>query len=59
MIKEKIQNGKVYLGIEFGSTRIKACLIDDSFAPIAGGSFDWENKFENVFFGDGRPMSTG
>ena len=41
MIKEKIQNGKVYLGIEFGSTRIKACLIDDSFAPIAGGSFDW------------------
>jgi len=50
MIKEKIQNGQTFLGIEFGSTRIKACLIDDSFTPIAGGSFDWENKFENGFW---------
>ena len=46
-IKEKIEQGKTYLGIEFGSTRIKACLIDDSFAPIAGGSHSWENRLEN------------
>ncbi|WP_225743859.1 xylulokinase [Marinilactibacillus sp. Marseille-P9653] len=32
------------LGIEFGSTRVKAVLIDDTFAPIASGAYDWENK---------------
>lgn len=46
-ITEKIQNNKTYLGIEFGSTRIKAVLIDDTFAPIAGGAHDWENRYEN------------
>ena len=46
-IQKKIQNGKTYLGIEFGSTRIKAVLIDDTFAPIASGSHDWENRYEN------------
>lgn len=46
-IQEKIGSGKTYLGIEFGSTRIKAVLIDDTFAPIAAGSHDWENRYEN------------
>lgn len=46
-IKKKIQHGRTYLGIEFGSTRIKAVLIDDTFAPIASGSHDWENRYEN------------
>ena len=46
-IKEKIQNAKTYLGIEFGSTRIKAVLIDDTFAPIASGSHEWQNRYEN------------
>lgn len=46
-IKEKIQNGSTYLGIEFGSTRIKAVLIDDTFAPIASGGHEWENRYEN------------
>ncbi len=46
-IQEKIQNKKTYLGIEFGSTRIKAVLIDDTFAPIASGSHDWQNRYEN------------
>jgi len=32
------------LGIEFGSTRIKAQLIDDKHMPIASGSFEWENQ---------------
>lgn len=46
-IQEKIKNNKTYLGIEFGSTRIKAVLIDDTFAPVAAGSHDWENRYEN------------
>lgn len=46
-IKEKILDRKTYLGIEFGSTRIKAVLIDDAFAPIAQGSHDWQNRYEN------------
>ena len=32
------------IGIEFGSTRIKAVLIDGSFNPAAQGAFDWENS---------------
>lgn len=42
--KELIQTGKAVLGIEFGSTRIKAVLIDEQNAPIAQGSHEWENK---------------
>lgn len=36
-----------FLGIELGSTRIKAVLIDESHAPIASGEFGWENQFEH------------
>ena len=50
MIKEKIRTGKTYLGIELGSTRIKASLIDDTYTPIASGSFDWENSFEDGYW---------
>lgn len=45
--KEAIKAGKAVLGIEFGSTRIKAVLVDDSHAPIAMGTYDWENSLEN------------
>ena len=38
---------RAYLGIELGSTRIKAVLIDDAHLPIAAGSFKWENRLEN------------
>ena len=38
---------KTFLGIELGSTRIKAVLIDQKGAPLASGGFDWENRFEN------------
>jgi len=38
---------KTFLGIELGSTRIKAVLIDESGTPLAAGGFDWENRFEN------------
>lgn len=42
-----IQDGKTAVGIEFGSTRIKAVLVDENNAPIASGSHEWENRFEN------------
>lgn len=45
--KECIANGKSVLGIEFGSTRIKAVLIDENNKPIASGAHDWENRLEN------------
>ncbi len=42
--KETIQNGKAILGIELGSTRIKAVLIDENHVPIASGDHEWENQ---------------
>lgn len=46
-VKEIIKEGKTALGIEFGSTRIKAVLTDSKNRPIASGSHDWENRYEN------------
>ncbi len=45
--KEAIAAGKTALGIEFGSTRIKAVLIGEDHVPLASGSHEWENQFEN------------
>lgn len=42
--KTTIEAGKAILGIEFGSTRIKAVLIDQENKPIAQGSHNWENQ---------------
>lgn len=42
--KQIIESGKAILGIEFGSTRIKAVLIDGDNNPIAQGSHEWENQ---------------
>lgn len=44
---EKIRAGKTSLGIEFGSTRIKAVLIDDTYATIAAGDYGWASHLEN------------
>ena len=46
-IKNAIVNGKTVLGIELGSTRIKAVLIGEDNSPIASGSHDWENQYVN------------
>lgn len=46
-VKELISAGKAVLGIELGSTRIKAVLIDEAHTPIASGSHEWENRLEN------------
>jgi sugar (pentulose or hexulose) kinase len=46
-VQKTIVSGKSVLGVEFGSTRIKAVLIDEDHTPIAAGSYEWENRFEN------------
>lgn len=43
--KDTIKAGKAILGIELGSTRIKAVLIDENNNPIAQGSHGWENQY--------------
>ena len=48
--RKAIENGKTTLGIEFGSTRIKGVLIGEDYAPIASGSYEWENRYENGFW---------
>ena len=40
-----IQEGRTSLGIELGSTRIKAVLIGEDHKPLAAGSYDWENRY--------------
>ncbi|WP_337050458.1 FGGY-family carbohydrate kinase [Priestia megaterium] len=49
-IKQAIAKGKTSLGIELGSTRIKAVLIDENFETIASGSYEWENLLEDGFW---------
>lgn len=47
VVAEKIRAGKTSLGIEFGSTRIKAVLIDDTYATIASGDYSWASHLED------------
>lgn len=47
VIRDAIVAGKTTLGIEFGSTRIKAVLVNEASEPIALGTHDWENRLEN------------
>ena len=47
MSKSVIESGKAVLGIEFGSTCIKAVLVDDANKPIASGSHEWENQLKD------------
>ena len=42
-MKTYIGEGSAVLGIELGSTRIKAVLIGPDCEPVASGGFDWEN----------------
>ncbi|MDU5842546.1 MAG: FGGY family carbohydrate kinase, partial [Cutibacterium avidum] len=43
--RDVIETGRASLGIEFGSTNIKACLIGPDYTPLASGSHAWENEF--------------
>src|SRR5690625_4690249 len=49
-IREAIVEGETSLGIEFGSTRIKAVLVNNQFQTIATGSYEWENTLEDGFW---------
>lgn len=49
-IKAELAAGKTSLGIEFGSTRIKAVLIDSNFSQVASGSHGWENQLVDGFW---------
>ena len=46
-IKNQITNGMTSIGIEFGSTRIKAVLIGEDFSILSEGVYDWTNRLEN------------
>jgi len=45
--QKAIESATTVLGVEFGSTRIKAVLIGEDHTPIASGSYEWENRYEN------------
>ena len=36
-----------YLGIELGSTRIKAVAVDEGFRPVSSGDYTWASRYEN------------
>ncbi len=46
-VSQAILSGETYLGIELGSTRIKAVLIGEDHMPLASGGYGWENSYEN------------
>ena len=46
-VQNSLETGRTALGVEFGSTRIKAVLIGEDHMPIASGSHEWENQYEN------------
>ena len=46
-IKNLLAEGKCALGIEFGSTRIKAILTDTEGSPVASGDHMWENELKD------------
>jgi sugar (pentulose or hexulose) kinase len=46
-VRNAIENGKTFIGIELGSTRIKTVLIGPDNTPVASGSHDWENSYAN------------
>jgi len=45
--KELLESGNAVLGLELGSTRIKAVLIDEAHHPIVSGGYEWENRLVN------------
>ena len=45
--KQLIAEGRSYLGIEFGSTRIKGVVIDENGEVLATGGHSWENRLDN------------
>lgn len=48
--RKLIESGRAVLGIEFGSTRIKAVLVGEDYMPVATGEHVWENQLEDGFW---------
>lgn len=46
-VRLALQKGNVALGVEFGSTTIKAVLTTENFQTIASGSYEWDNNFQD------------
>lgn len=46
-ITDMLESGRTSLGVEFGSTRIKAVLIGADYKVLASGEYSWENRLEN------------
>ena len=46
-VKNMLISGQTSLGLEFGSTRIKAVLIGSDYRVLASGAYAWENQLEN------------
>lgn len=42
-----VESGRTVLGVELGSTRIKAVLLGEDRTPIASGGYEWENRYEH------------
>ena len=49
-MREAVRSGETYLGIELGSTRIKAVLIGPDHVPLTSGEYDWENRYEGGYW---------
>ncbi len=49
-MNKEVNWGNTSLGIELGSTRIKASIIDSDFQVVAEGSSTWENKYQNGYW---------
>lgn len=49
-VQHEIEQGRVTVGIEIGSTRIKTVAILQDATPIAQGAFEWENQFKDGFW---------
>ena len=45
---EILTQGRAVLGIEFGSTRVKAVLITPEGTPVASGDYTWQDTLENI-----------
>lgn len=50
MAVQKADPEEYYLGIELGSTRIKAVLTDGNHAVKATGTHGWENRYEDGYW---------
>ena len=48
--KQLLEEGRAVLGLEFGSTRIKAVAVDEKGKVLAQGAHDWENRLEDGYF---------